>query len=269
MKRARYQRCPLAEETTPKRVLLVDDEPRIVGSLQRLVAFWAKDRPLEIEIDTHVNGSDAFAAFLRTTPDLVVSDLHMPVMGGLELLHQVRDVSPDLPFILMSGHANKEEQAACAALGGHFEHKPMDARTFEVLLTRFLLPGVRPRAVIAVADDDPDNLDAVLQLLQDAFGDRVELIACRDGVSLVNACAIRPVVAVVTDRDMPKRDGLEAVIELRLRKMHVPAAIMTGHPDDESLRDAASLYGYAVFAKGPRFVDGIVPWLKAHVPTLA
>src|ERR1039458_8089725 len=55
---------------------------------------------------TNFPDSAAFLAYLASVqepPDLVLSDIDMPGMSGMELLRTVRTVSPDLPFILISG----------------------------------------------------------------------------------------------------------------------------------------------------------------------
>ncbi len=78
-------------------ILSIDDEPLVRESL---VAFLEDSgyRVLEAE-----NGEQGLQIIRENTPDLVICDLHMPVMGGLEVLEQLRSLSIDIPFIVVSG----------------------------------------------------------------------------------------------------------------------------------------------------------------------
>ncbi|HLF66859.1 MAG TPA: response regulator, partial [Gammaproteobacteria bacterium] len=78
-------------------ILSIDDEPLVRESL---VAFLEDSgyRVLEAE-----NGEQGLEIIRAQTPDLVICDLHMPVMGGLEVLEQLRSLSIDIPFIVVSG----------------------------------------------------------------------------------------------------------------------------------------------------------------------
>jgi CheY-like chemotaxis protein len=83
----------------PQRVLLVEDEPMLLSFLTMLL------EDADIQVRTATNGLEALDVLEDVHPDAVVSDLRMPDMDGLELLHRVRE-NPDLqriPFILLTG----------------------------------------------------------------------------------------------------------------------------------------------------------------------
>ena len=82
----------------PARILLVDDEPPILASLRRLLAF----EPYEI-LTTDV-GAQALEVLAAGNIAVVMSDQHMPGMEGVELLRRARDLAPDTSRILFSGH---------------------------------------------------------------------------------------------------------------------------------------------------------------------
>jgi two-component system response regulator PilR (NtrC family) len=90
------------------RILVVDDEPVV--------------RALTVEIlrrsgyDPHGVGSARSALeLLETEPfDLVVSDVVMPEMTGVELLHELRELRPDLPIVLMTGGSHEPERTSKA-----------------------------------------------------------------------------------------------------------------------------------------------------------
>jgi two-component system, sensor histidine kinase and response regulator len=98
--------------TAPPRLLVVDDEPGIRAFVMRVLA------PLDCEVVMAVNGTDAIQCFERFAPiDLLVSDLMMPAMNGLELGRRLRRSAPDLPILYLTGHSDAlfEERPILAA----------------------------------------------------------------------------------------------------------------------------------------------------------
>ena len=103
------------------RILLVDDDPQV----RRLVARVLRNAELEVVEAT--SGREALGE-LRAAPfDVMVSDVHMPELTGLDLLRAVRAVDLDLPIILISG-APDVPTAAAAVEHGAFRYltKPID-----------------------------------------------------------------------------------------------------------------------------------------------
>jgi CheY-like chemotaxis protein len=84
------------------------------------------------EVCEAANGQEAIEQARTASPDLVVMDLVMPVMGGLETIHNIRRDREArglarLPLIVVSASANEEDQAECVAAGADaFLSKPID-----------------------------------------------------------------------------------------------------------------------------------------------
>ena len=79
------------------RVLLVDDEPRARGILSRLLnaaGFVTQEAE---------DGIDGLAKLRETLPDVIISDLNMPRMSGVEFISVVRRRLPHIPVIVISG----------------------------------------------------------------------------------------------------------------------------------------------------------------------
>lgn len=80
------------------RVLLVDDEPLVLIGMQSILNW----RKLGLElIGTARNGADAWTIIQEQHPDVVICDIIMPVMGGLELAEKCREVDDALPVFIM------------------------------------------------------------------------------------------------------------------------------------------------------------------------
>jgi two-component system KDP operon response regulator KdpE len=91
----------------PQRILVVDDEAQITRVLRRSLATHG------YEVQTTANGEEALSVFNQWTPDLVVTDLSMPEMSGLELCRRLRAISR-VPIIVLS--VKGEERTKVEAL---------------------------------------------------------------------------------------------------------------------------------------------------------
>lgn len=81
-----------------KRILVVED---IEVNFMQINAFLKK----EYTILWVTNGEEAVKSFLRDTPDLILMDIRMPVMNGIEATAKIRTMSADIPIIAVTAHA--------------------------------------------------------------------------------------------------------------------------------------------------------------------
>ena len=131
-----------------KRILMVDDEPAVIELLKEFVKQFQHGH--DYEVATAHDGADATMALLRGQYDLILLDMHMPRMGGLELLKQIRGLGVKVPVIMVTG--NQDVQAAAHALSdGVFAYvpKPFDFKHLDHLValavaTRRLATGDKP-----------------------------------------------------------------------------------------------------------------------------
>ena len=83
---------------TPARLALVDDDPQFVEYLQTLL------RSRGYEVKTYSSGADLLQALSRgPAPDVVLLDVLMPGMNGLETLRAARNAAPGVQVIMLSG----------------------------------------------------------------------------------------------------------------------------------------------------------------------
>jgi CheY-like chemotaxis protein len=79
------------------KILLAEDELSVNRLLERYL------RSIGFEVVSATNGREALDLYRREAPDLLLSDVDMPEMDGLELLSSIRETDRDLPAILVSG----------------------------------------------------------------------------------------------------------------------------------------------------------------------
>lgn len=102
-------------------ILIADDEPQLV---QNLALLFKKD----FNLFTALNGQDAYTVFSSNPSlSLILLDLDMPVMDGIEALEKIRNVSNDVKVIIMTGSSSHNYAKKCASLNvqGYLE-KPFD-----------------------------------------------------------------------------------------------------------------------------------------------
>ncbi len=83
-------------KTTPL-ILLVEDEELLLAGVQEMLEIQG------YEVVTAQNGSVALACLSEHAVDLVITDLVMPQMDGIDFVAQLRKVNPDVPVIVVSG----------------------------------------------------------------------------------------------------------------------------------------------------------------------
>jgi DNA-binding NarL/FixJ family response regulator len=91
-------------------VLIVDDQPRARQSLKALLATW----PLIGAMREAANGEEAIGSVEQARPDLVLMDVHMPVMNGLEATRRIKEHWPQVRIIALSIYGDYQADALVA-----------------------------------------------------------------------------------------------------------------------------------------------------------
>jgi len=104
------------------KILFVEDETDLVTIISDTLT------KLKANFETAENGKIAFEKFQEVNDfDLVVTDINMPVMNGLELIKNIREVDTKIPVIIMSAHTEPEYIKSAEELGvDNYLLKPFD-----------------------------------------------------------------------------------------------------------------------------------------------
>ena len=115
-------RNPSEDRALPRgRILIVDDEELYRRALKRVLTRGGYD------ISTVPDANEAMTAVSAAHFDLVLCDLRMPGVSGLELIEQIKETKPDLPCILITGHGGIEQSIAALRAGAYwYLEKPFD-----------------------------------------------------------------------------------------------------------------------------------------------
>lgn len=107
-------------ETQPRprqriRVLIADDHDGIRGSLSQLLTCTDD---IEV-IGTAANGDQAIAIAAALGPDVILMDIGMPVIDGIEATRRIRMRNPAMRIVTLTGFHDRQEEALCAGAAAH------------------------------------------------------------------------------------------------------------------------------------------------------
>ena len=161
----------------PARVLIVDDEPRLRQVLARLMT---RDG---FECSDAADGAAALAALEQESVPLVLSDLRMPGMDGIELLRQIRERWPDTAVVMITAVADVEVAVNCLALGAMdyltkpFHLQEVRARVRQALEKRRLLVENRAyqRHLEDRVDEQAQRLETLFLASMQSLADALEV----------------------------------------------------------------------------------------------
>ena len=150
-------------------VWVVDDDESI---------RWVLEKSLKREgmkVETFPGAAELLDALSDSVPDVLISDIRMPGVNGLELMERVRKSKPELPVIIMTAHSDLDA-AVAAYKGGAFEYlpKPFDVDGVAALVHRAAkkrespesAPAVAGRAILGEAPAMQDLFRAIGRLSQ-------------------------------------------------------------------------------------------------------
>jgi two-component system response regulator AtoC len=118
------------------RVLIVDDERKMRRVLQILL------EQMGLESVAAANGEEALERFGAEKIDVVLTDLKMPGMSGVDVLAKIRAVDADVPVIVLTAHGTVQT-AVAAMKQGAFDYilKPFDVQAIELVIRNALEMG--------------------------------------------------------------------------------------------------------------------------------
>src|SRR4029078_2028841 len=102
-------------------ILIIDDEKAIRKTLTEILSFEG------YKIDEAPDGEEGLKKFKEKSYDLVLCDIKMPKLDGIEFLQKAGEINPDIPVVMISGHGNIETAVEAVKKGAFdFISKPPD-----------------------------------------------------------------------------------------------------------------------------------------------
>ena len=163
-------------------VILVDDEPSVLRMLKQVIDWDSLGLIVCAECR---NGKDALEKIQSLTPDLVLTDIRMPFITGLEIVeHCLRVMEKKPEFIVLSGYGDFELVRSAFRLGVRdYALKPIDPQELSDLLTKYAPGKQRPNtAMVSVGPSDQlgSNVEKVVGFINQHFSESISLKSLGD-----------------------------------------------------------------------------------------
>ena len=144
--------------TEVARIAIVDDDRAIRWVLERALA-----QP-DLEVQSFERADAALESIERNPPDVLLTDIRMPGLDGLDLMAKVRQMHPDLPVIVMTAHSDLDS-AVASYQGGAFEYlpKPFDLTELLNIVGRAMAEPKRPGVLSKISGVINRRLDASVE----------------------------------------------------------------------------------------------------------
>ena len=246
------------ENNKKSRVLLVDDEEDFLTASSQALQRRG------LEVDVAPNGVTALEMVDAKQYDVIVLDVKMPDIDGIEVFRIISRKYPNLPVILLTGHSSIDDAFQTSKDGiADYLSKPIDmddmaARIGEVVL-RFKQRESEDREPsptqdssvpvrVILIDDEVSFLDSMKRVLERRNMDVDTAESGEQGLTLLKESLVD---VVVLDIKMPGMDGLEVLKRIRTYYPSVQVIMLTGHPSYVTAMEAIKQGAHEYLEKPP------------------
>jgi len=219
------------------RILIVDDDKNLLKLLRETL------EAIGYNALTAQDGSSAISLVKSGSIDLVIADISMPEMDGLQLLQMVKEYDPKIPVLLITGvNMNNIKERVYQYGADAFLDKPFRISRIEELLERLLREKGQKAKVLVVDDNTEFRRQFSAQLEELGF----RVIEAADGCEALDKISKDHIDSVVTDWKMPNLDGVELVKRLKMSSPFTHVIIISGQAfsveEREMLKNSADAF---------------------------
>ena len=224
------------------KILLVDDEKEFVESLSERLALR------NLKPDIAYDGEQAIETVAKEKPDVMVLDLRMPGIDGLEVLRKVKKKHPDIEVVILTGHGSEEDEKEARRLGAtEFLKKPVEMEDLVGALQR-------KRLKVLLVDDEKEFVESLSERLELR---NLKAEIAYSGEQAIETLAREKPDVMVLDLRMPGINGIEVLRKVKKKHPDMAIVILTGHGSEADEKEAMRL-GASAYLSKPVEVDHLV-----------
>ncbi len=206
------------------RVLLAEDNPDNQKLISRLVSLTG------LTVDIVHNGEEAVTAATSTAYDIILMDMQMPVMGGLEASSIIWQHNEQIPIIAFTANVMKHQIDEYTERGfaGILEKPIVRQRLYTLIQTTLdRSPSKSTRKVLVVEDDEVNQL--ILSRHVNKTAPDAKVFCAGNGIEALKMSETNQFDLILMDMEMPQKGGLETTQILRQSGFNKPIYIVTGN----------------------------------------
>lgn len=203
-------------------VLIVDDEEVVRNFLTQLLTVNG------LNAEAAENGFKAIEMARRASYDLVFLDVRMPGIDGLETFRELKKISPDTTYVMMTGYAVNEilEQAKKEGVA-HALKKPFDVMQIKKLIDG-CIKNKTPQGVLKmlIVDDEEVVLNFFKKLLKE---DIYDVVTAKTGKEALENLKEKDFDLAFVDTVLPDMQGAELYLKIQEAKPDLAIVLITGY----------------------------------------
>ncbi|MDP3729278.1 MAG: response regulator [bacterium] len=233
------------------KILIVDDDKEFCASMADILE--AKG----YEVESENSGEAAIAKVKEKSFDVVLMDIKMPAMNGVEAFKKIKEISPKTVVIMITAYS-LEDLIKEALREGAFGvlRKPLD---IDKLIEQIGLAKERGMLIL-ITDDDPNTRETFKDVLE-AKGYKVATAAT--GEEAIERSRERPSDILFMDMKLSALNGLETYLAIKEINPKVIAVIITGYYEEtKDLVDKALEKGVYTYLKKPLDMDKVLDLIE-------
>ena len=228
------------------KVLLVDDEKEFVESLSERLELR------NLEADVAYDGEQALEALKEGKHDVMVLDLRMPGIDGIEVLRRVKKTNPDIQVVVLTGHGTDKDEEQAKKLGAFaYMKKPIE-------IDHLIGALKQEKLKVLLVDDEKEFVESLSERLELR---NLEADIAYDGEQALKAIKKGKHDVMVLDLRMPGIDGIEVLRRVKKSNPDMQVVVLTGHGTDKDEEQAKKLGAFA-YLKKPADIDQLVGTLQ-------
>lgn len=244
-------------------ILLVED-----NELNRQVISSILSK-FSISVDIAENGLSGLHKYLdnKYKYDVIISDIHMPIMDGIDFVKNVRKATSTIPIIMLTADSQQDMKNEMLKIGANeYLIKPVNIDVLKSTLKNVVnapdVISLNKTPNILVADDVEINVWAIDAILNkyDVIIDKVY-----NGAEALDFVNKKHYDLILMDVKMPIKTGIEFTIDIRERKIKIPIIGLTGLTDKDDYDLLISIGMNNVITK-PIKHDVLIPLVKKYIP---
>jgi CheY-like chemotaxis protein len=203
----------------PANILVVDDNKDLLNTFALIL------KRKGFIVDTAEDGFNAVEKFKKNHFDLVLMDVVMPIMDGMDALHKMREIDTRAKIILLTAYCEEDQLKKAVSQGAYRTlYKPVNIAKLMALISE-----ATGDSNILIVDDDSDFRHSLARLLE-AQGYKVS--AADNGLEALKLSSQQKYNIAFVDIKMSVMDGLTTSVKLQENNPDILIVLMTGYRDE-------------------------------------
>ena len=234
------------------KIIIVDDELDMLELLELII-----NEKTPHQVVTTNNPLEVPRLMRQHEADLLITDLRMPAMGGIELIKKVKEYYPNLPIIVITAYGSSQSAEESIAAGAYdYITKPFRKDQILITINRALEWGAMKKELtslqeqqktegavefrmaekILIVDDETDMLVLLRMIIQEQTP--YEPVTTPNPLEVEQLLGEKEIALVIADLRMPGLDGFQLLELIRTEHPLIPVILITAYDSPETAEEA-------------------------------